>query len=59
MGTMVWIIVAGFDALRRRAGFQFSARRFTLSHSFFWAGLGHADRDVRLLGLLQRLLSGR
>ena len=58
--TMGWIIIAGFSHFNAARAFSFPAGAFTLSHNFFLGyGLGHAHRDLRLLGLLQRLLSGR
>ncbi len=60
VGTIVWIIVAGIDALQRRARLSSSTRRL---HSVpqFVSGtrLRQPDGDVHLLGLLQRVLHRR
>ena len=58
--TMGWIIIAGFTHFNAARAFSFPPGAFTLVAQFFSrTGLGHADRHLRLLGLLQRLLSGR
>ena len=58
--TMGWIIIAGFTHFDASRAFSFPAGRFHPVAQFFpGAGLGHAHRYLRLLGLLQRLLSGR
>ena len=60
MGTIGWIIFAGLTHFNAARVFDFPPGAFTLSRGFF-TGLGgaHADCHLRLLGLLQRLLSGR
>ena len=48
------------DSLQRRSGIRFSSRRlYTFSTILYRTGRGNARRDLRLLGLLQRLLPGR
>ena len=60
------LITIGLDHHRRihplrcRSRFQLSGRRFHVVAQFFSRpGIGHAHRHLRLLGLLQCLLSGR
>ena len=60
IGTTLWIIVSGRHAFQRGAGVHVSARaRGPVAGVLHRPRRGAADRGVRLLGLLQRLLSRR
>ncbi len=60
MGTIGWIIFAGLTHFNAARAFDFPPGAFTFSYKFL-TGLGGAMliRHLRLLGILQRLLSWR
>ena len=55
MGTIGWIIFAGLSHFNVAQAFSFPSECIHFLAQFFsWPGLRHADRYLRLLGLLQR-----